>query len=75
MIIRYRDHLVLVTAMDTVEAEIAEIGSRTKLPTKATATESEGFDICLGRAFDLIDIYVDAQEEANQIAGPEKQTG
>lgn len=75
MIIRYRDHLVLVTEIYTVDAEIAEIASKAKLPTKATATESEGLDICLGRAFDLIDLYVDAQEKTDQIPEPQRQAG
>lgn len=62
MIIRYRDHLVLVTEIDTVEAEIAELQSRMKLPTKATATVDEGLDVCLHRAMGLIDTYLDGCE-------------
>ncbi|RYD72238.1 MAG: hypothetical protein EOP84_23485 [Verrucomicrobiaceae bacterium] len=68
MMIRYRDHLALVTELDTIDAEIAELGSTKKLPTKTTATDDEGIDVCLQRAFDLIDLYVDAQAQADQIS-------
>jgi len=68
MMIRYRDHLVLVTEHDTIDAEIAELESKAKFPTKATATDDEGIDVCLRRAFDLIDLYVDAQAQADEMS-------
>lgn len=67
MMIKYRDHLVLVTELDTIDAEIAELGSKAKFPTKATATDDEGIDVCLQRAFDLVDLYVDAQANADLV--------
>lgn len=57
MFIRYGDHLVLVTATDMLEAEIAELQSKAKLPTKATATMEEGLGVCISRAIGLVDRY------------------
>ena len=57
MIKHYRGHRIVVRCDTAVTAEIAELKSMQLLPTMATATRTEGLDVCMSRAIKLIDLY------------------
>jgi len=56
----YRGHSIQVTRTRFWDAVIVEASSGVVLPTKATAQLDEGRSIAMVRAYELIDIYVDA---------------
>lgn len=56
----YRGHRIQLTRSGGWDAVIVEASSGVVLPTKATAQLDEGRSIAMVRAYELIDIYVDA---------------
>lgn len=57
---RYRGHEIRFVDSGSWSAELVETASGALLPTKATASISEGMSICSARARLLIDRYLDA---------------
>lgn len=60
MISHYRNHLIELAGEDEFAAEITDLEAGQLLPIKVTASKKEGPDVCLERARELVDVYLDA---------------
>ncbi len=55
----YRGHVIVLLKDKLFTAEITERGTAAPFPTKVSATEEEGEQVCLERAKALVDLYLD----------------
>ncbi len=55
---QYRGHEIRIVQSEQWSAELVEIASGSLLPTKVTASSSEGISICSAQARLLIDRYL-----------------
>ncbi len=62
----YRGHVIRFIEGELWRAELIERASGALLPTMATAERAEGIGICARRARNLIDLYLDAQAQADR---------
>ena len=59
----YRGHTIRLISGERWSAELIEQRSGALLPTTVSASAREGVDVCVARARDLIDLYLDAQRK------------
>jgi hypothetical protein len=62
----YRGHLIRLIEAEGWSAELVELDTGALLPTSASATQSEGVEVCAARAESLVDLYLEAQQELDR---------
>ena len=55
----YRGHEIIMVPGAATSAVIVDRATGAELPTKVTALPDEAEDVCLGRARDLVDLYIE----------------
>ena len=58
MLAYYRGHVIVLLKDELFTAEITEQVTASPLPTRVSATEQEGPEVCLERAKALVDLYL-----------------
>ena len=64
MISHYRNHLIRMDGDDQLTAEITDLATDALFPIKVSASKKEGIELCLERAKELVDVYLDAPRVA-----------
>jgi hypothetical protein len=59
--LNYRGHEIRITRQGNWSVELVELKTGTKLPTKVTAPAAEELIVCVDRARNLVDLYIQAQ--------------
>ena len=60
MISHYRNHLIKLDGDEQLTAEITDLEADAVFPLRVTASKKEGIEVCLERARELVDVYLDA---------------
>ncbi|HHY51147.1 MAG TPA: hypothetical protein GYA10_15550 [Alphaproteobacteria bacterium] len=65
----YRGHLIRLVEGALWSAELIDLRTGTLLPTSASATPSEGLEVCAERARDLVDLYLEGEARLGERHG------